>query len=281
MLGALFVTPVSILGGAPANGLVVLNANAKTGGAVVTLNSGSGSITVPATVTVLQGTSQAAFSIASSAVASSTTGTITAKLYGASASSSLTLQPALTSFSVNPTSVPGGAGATLILYLAALAPAGGWPINLSSSSPSVVSVPSTVSIPAGTKYLQVPITSTPQCGSTTVTLTASAGVTVLKAPLTVTPPPVSNLSFASSVKGGNLVTATVSISNPACAQGLSVSLLSANPSVARVPPSVAVAGGQKSATFVITTYHVSTTTTVNISAKSNNVTKSRILTVTP
>jgi hypothetical protein len=42
------------------------------------------------------------------------------------------------------------------------------------------------------------------------------------------------------VKGGNLVTATVSISYPACAQGLSVSLLSANPSVASVPPSVTV-----------------------------------------
>jgi hypothetical protein len=57
--------------------------------------------------------------------------------------------------------------------------------------------------------------------------------------------------------------------------------LSANPSVASVPPSVTVAAGQKSTTFVITTYHVSTTATVNISATSNNVTKSKILTVTP
>ena len=281
LLGALFVTPGSILGGAPANGLVVLNANAKTGGAVVMLNSGSGSITVPATVTVPQGANQATFNIGSSAVASATTGTITANLFGASAKASLTLQPALTSFSVSPTSVPGGAGATLILYLSALAPSGGWPVNLSSSNPSVVSVPSTATVPAGTRYLQVPIATTPQCSSTTATLTASAGVTVLKASLTVTPPPVSNLSFTSSVKGGNPVTATVSISYPACAQGLSVSLLSANPSVASVPASVTVAGGQKSTTFVITTYHVSTTTTVNISAASNNVTKSKILTVTP
>ena len=232
-------------------------------------------------IQVPQGTSQATFTIGSSAVATATTGTITATLHGASARSSLTLQPALTSFSVSPTSAPGGAGATLILYLGALAPSGGWQVNLSSSNPSVVSVPSTVTVPAGSRYLQVHITSTPQCSSTTVTLTASSGITALNASLTVTPPPVSNLTFTSSVKGGNLVTATVSISYPACAQGLSVSLLSANPSVASVPPSVTVAAGQKSTTFVITTYHVSTTATVNISATSNNVTKSKILTVTP
>ena len=281
LLAALFVTPGSILGGASANALIMLNENAKSGGAVVALSSSSGSMTVPATVTVPQGTSQATFSIGSSAVASATAGTITATLYGASARSSLTLQPALTSFSVSPTSAPGGAGATLVLYLGALAPPGGWQVNLSSSNPSVVSVPSTVTVPAGSRYLQVPIASTPQCSSTTVTFTASSGVTVLNASLTVTPPPVSYLGFASSVKGGNPVTATVFISYPACAQGLNVSLLSANPSVASVPPSVTVAGGQKSATFVISTSHLTTTTTVNISATSNNVTKSKILTVTP
>src|ERR1019366_8557769 len=227
LLAALFVTPGSILGGASANALIMLNENAKSGGAVVALSSSSGSMTVPATVTVPQGTSQATFSIGSSAVASATAGTITATLYGASARSSLTLQPALTSFSVSPTSAPGGAGATLVLYLGALAPPGGWQVNLSSSNPSVVSVPSTVTVPAGSRYLQVPIASTPQCSSTTVTFTASSGVTVLNASLTVTPPPVSYLGFASSVKGGNPVTATVFISYPACAQGLNVSLLNA------------------------------------------------------
>ena len=177
--------------------------------------------------------------------------------------------------------MPGGVTAHLVINLGALAPAGGWQVSLSSSNPSVASVPSSATVPAGTSYLQVPVSTTPQCSNTPVTLTASSGVTTLNTSLTVTPPPVSYLGFASSVKGGNPVTATVMISYPACAQGLSVSLLSANPSVASVLPSVIVAGGQKSATFVISTSHVSTTTTVNISATSNNVTKSKILTVTP
>ena len=281
LLGALFISPGSILGGASANGLILLNANAKAGGAVVALSSSSGSITVPATVTVPQGTSQATFTIGSSAVASVTTGSITATLFGASTKASLSLQPALTSLSVTPASVPGGVTAHLVINLGALAPAGGWQVSLSSSNPSVASVPSSATVPAGTSYLQVPVSTTPQCSNTPVTLTASSGVTTLNTSLTVTPPPVSYLGFASSVKGGNPVTATVMISYPACAQGLSVSLLSANPSVASVLPSVIVAGGQKSATFVISTSHVSTTTTVNISATSNNVTKSKILTVTP
>jgi uncharacterized protein (TIGR03790 family) len=281
LLGALFVAPGSILGGASASGLILLNANAKAGGAIVALSSNSGSITVPATITVPQGASQATFTISSSAVASVTTGSITATLFGVSTKASLSLQPALTSFSVTPASVPGGATATLVIYLGALAPAGGWQVKLSSSNPSVALVPSSVTVPAGSRYLQVPVTTTSQCSSTPVTLTASSGVTTLTTLLTVTPPPVSGLTFASPVKGGHPVTATVSISYPACTSGLSVPLVSANPTVARVPPSVTIPGGQRSATFVITTYHVLSTTTVNISATSNNVTKSKILTVTP
>jgi hypothetical protein len=48
-----------------------------------------------------------------------------------------------------------------------------------------------------------------------------------------------------------------------------------------VPATVTIAGGHTSATFTITTLGVSTTTTVNISATSDNVTKSKALTVTP
>ncbi len=155
-----------------------------------------------ASVAVPQGTSQATFTINSSYVTSATTGAITASLLGATSHSSLTLYPALSAFSVSPTSVPGGANATLVIYLGANAPAGGWPVNLSSGNPSVVSVPATVTVPAGTRYLQVPVTTTPQCNNTPVTLTASSGASTLNPTLTVTPPPPSSLSFVSSVRGG-------------------------------------------------------------------------------
>jgi hypothetical protein len=281
LLGGLFVNPGNIIGGATASGLVFLNFNASSGGATVALSANTPSITVPATVIVPRGTNQATFTINSSYVTSATTGTITATLLGATAHSSLTLEPALASLGVTPSSVAGGTNATLVINLGALAPAGGWPVNLSSSNPGAASVPPTVTVPAGTRYLQVPVTTTPQCSSTPVTLTASSGLSRLNTTLTVTPPPPTSLSFVSSVKGGTPVTATVYVSNPACSSGISVTLQSSNTSVASVPATVTVAGGQRSATFTITTFTVTTTTSVNISATSDNVTKSKALTVTP
>jgi uncharacterized protein (TIGR03790 family) len=281
LLGGLFINPSLILGGTPASGLIFLNGNAGSGGATVSLQSNNPSITVPATITVPQGASQATFAINSSSVASATTGTVIATLLGATAHSSLTLEPALHSLSVSPTSVPGGANATLIIYLGANAPTGGWPVNLSSSNPGAASVPGTVTVPAGTKYLQVRVTTTPQCSNTPVTLTASSGASTLHTTLTVTPPPPSSLSFVSSVRGGTSVTATVYISYAACSAGLPVSLQSSNTSVASVPATVTIAGGHTSATFTITTFSVTTTTSVNISATSDNVTKTKALAVTP
>jgi hypothetical protein len=281
LLAGMFVNPGTIIGGASASGLILLNGNAGSGGASVAIRSNSPSITVPATVTIPQGASQATFTINSSSVTSATTGAITATVLGATAQSSLTLEPALSSISVTPTSVPGGANATLVIYLGANAPTGGWQVNLSSGNPSVASVPATVTLPAGTRYLQVRVTTNPQCSNTPITLTASSGASTLNTTLTVTLPPPVSLSFVSSVKGGTPVTATVSLSYSACSSGLPVALQSSNPSVASVPATVTIAGGQKSATFIITTFSVTTTTTLNISASSDNVTKSKVLTVTP
>jgi uncharacterized protein (TIGR03790 family) len=280
LLAGIFVNPSVIIGGAPANGIVLLNGNAPSGGVSVSLTS-TPSIAVPATVTIPQGANQAGFTITSSYVTSTVTGAITATLLGATAKASLTLGPALSSMGVSPTSVPGGAKATLSLYLGANAPPGGWLVNLSSNNPSVASLPSSVTVAAGTRFIQVPVSSTPQCSSVSVTLTASSGASTLNTGFTVTPPPPSSLSFASSVKGGTPVTGTVTVSNPACSLGLSVSLQSSDPSVASVPPSVVVPAGQKSTTFTITTYPVTTTASVTITATSNSAAKSRALTVTP
>ena len=281
LLGGLFVNPGTIIGGASASGLVLLNFNAGSGGATVVLSSNNHSITVPAPVAVPQGTSQATFTIKSSYVTSATTGTITATLLGATAHSSLTLEPALSSIRVTPSSVPGGADATLVISLSVNAPAGGRPVNLSSSNRGAASVPPTVTVPAGTRYFGVSITTTPQCSNTPLTLTASSDLSALNTTFTVTPPPPTSLSFVSSVRGGTPVTATVHVSNPACSSGISVTLQSSNPSVARVPATVTISGGKKLASFTITTFSVITPTSVTISATSDNVTKTKVLTVTP
>lgn len=274
------VAPTNIIGGAPATGTVVLNADAPNGGVVVSL-SGDGNTTLPPNVTVPQGASQADFSVGSQYVTAKTVSPINATLNIAQGSVGLTLQPALLRLDFYPPAAPGGSNATAAVTLGAPAPPAGWPVNLGSSNPQVASVPSQVTVPAGSGSAQVPITSTPQCNNVGVTITASSGASRLSGTFTVTPPPVTTLYFPSNVVGGNNVSATVYLSNPACSAGQPVSLTSSNPPVASVPPTVTVPAGQTSTNFTIATTHANSQTQVTISATSDNVMKTRVLTVTP
>lgn len=78
----LTVRPSSVLGGASATGTVLLSAVALSGGAVVSLSSGSSAAQVPASVTVPAGGRTATFSIATHVVASDTSVTVTAAYNG-------------------------------------------------------------------------------------------------------------------------------------------------------------------------------------------------------
>ena len=278
-LGGFFITPGWILSKGQATGLVVLNAKAPVGGTEVSLKANSMAVTVPAKVTVPQGGSQTKFTINSSSVSSITSVTITASLNGVNATTPLTLKPALQNLTLFPATVPGGAKDTATITLGLVAPSN-WPVDLSSSNTTVASVPRLVTVPTGSQTLQVPLTTLPQCANAGVTITATSGLSTKSASLTVTPPPVAYLSFNSTVKGGNNLMATVSVSYPACSAGLPVILTSSNPSVASVPADIIVSGGHISATFTIMTAEVTTSTVVTISATSDNVTKTKTLTVT-
>lgn len=73
----------------------------------------------------------------------------------------------------------------------------------------------------------------------------------------------------------------VTLSSPAPAGGLTVTLSSSNSAAASVPASVFVPAGVSSATFQVTTSPVGATTTVTISASWMGVTKTAGLTVSP
>jgi uncharacterized protein (TIGR03790 family) len=94
LLGRLVVSQPSMVAGTSAMGLIFLQAEARDGGEVVSLKTDSGSLTVPATVSVPQGKNQATFAIGSSVVTSVTTAKITATLNGASTQASIVLRPA-------------------------------------------------------------------------------------------------------------------------------------------------------------------------------------------
>ena len=82
-----------------------------------------------------------------------------------------------------------------------------------------------------------------------------------------------------SVSGGTATTGTVTLTNSAPAGGAFLLLASSNTSVATVPFSVTIAGGNLSTTFPITTYPVTVTSSVTISGCGNSNVASTTLTV--
>src|SRR6266581_6749072 len=93
------------------------------------------------------------------------------------ASATYTIQqlPTLTSLTLNPSSVAGGplGSSTGTVMLSAPAPAGGAQVTLSSSDPSVASVPASVTVPAGATSATFTVNTSIVVISTTVTISAS------------------------------------------------------------------------------------------------------------
>ena len=188
-LSAFTVSPSSVTGGTPSTGTVRLSAAAPTGGVVVSLGSQlPGSASVPPSVTVTAGATSATFTVTTFNVAA-TTVQLNAVLGSVTLFAPLTINsPAssvLNAISVSPASVIGGNSATGTVLLAAATPVTAT-VNLSDNS-GAVSVPASVSIPAGGSSATFTITTSSVSASTAVVISATYGPVVQTAGLTVTP----------------------------------------------------------------------------------------------
>lgn len=147
------------------------------------------------------------------------------------------------SFSPGSLTIPGTSTQTLALTLPAPAPAGGVTVNLSSSNPAAATVPATVNFPVNVATMNVPVTGVAP-GTTTITasatgyLNATAGVAV-SAAASISVPNV-------SVTVGQSAPLTVTLNTAAPAGGLTVALVSSDPSKATVPASVSIPAGATS-----------------------------------
>jgi hypothetical protein len=193
---------------------------------------------------------------------------------------SVALLPSASSLTLNPTSVTGGAQtSTGTVMLSGPAPAAGAQVALSSDN-AAASVPSSVTVPAGSSSATFTVGTNPVAASTVATILASYDGVSPSASLTITPPTVSSLTLnPSSVVGGvQSSTGTVTLSGPAPAGGAQV-LLSSNNGAASVPSSVTVSAGSTSASFTVNTSIVIVSTTATISASYNNTTQTANLAV--
>jgi subtilisin family serine protease len=96
--------------------------------------------------------------------------------------------PALASVSLNPASVTGGGSSQGTVGLDAPALAGGATVSLSSSQPSVATVPASVTVPEGTTTAGFGVTTSAVTQSTPVTISAVYNGVTKTAALTVRPP---------------------------------------------------------------------------------------------
>lgn len=291
-LSSLSLSPTSVVGGAQSStGTVTLSAPAPTGGTQITLSSSNPTVaSVPPSVTVAAGSTTATFMVTTGAVAAATTVTISATYAGATKSASLTVAPAppptatLSSLTLNPTSVVGGVqSSTGTIRLTGPAPAGGAQVALSSSNPTVASVPSSVTVVAGATGASFTINTSVVTTSTSVTISANYNAVTKSASLTVTPPPLPTLASLSlnpsRVVGGVQSSAsTVTLSGPAPPGGAIVAL-SSSTATASVPSHVTVAAGATKASFIVSTSVVLIPTSSTISASYNHTTRSATLNV--
>jgi hypothetical protein len=204
-------------------------------------------------------------------------------IFEQSSSSAGTPTATLTSLTLNPTTVVGGAqSSTGTVTLSGPAPSAGAQVALASDN-GAASVPSSVTVPAGATSAAFPVNTTVVAASTAVTISASYGGASKSATLTVPPSPLPTLSSLTlnptSVIGGAQSTGTVTLSGPAPAGGAQVALASNN-GAASVPSSVTVPAGATSATFTVGTSIVVASTSVTISASYNGTTQTATLSVT-
>jgi len=172
----------------------------------------------------------------------------------------VTLQPAA---ATGGTTVNGG---VRLLYGVVRASDG--VVSLTSSNPSVATVPAAIAVPTGALAASFNITTTSVSADTNVTITATSNGTSQSATLKlIAANALTSLVIdPATIEGGGTVNGTVNLGTAAPASGATVTLSSSDTSLATVPPSIVIPPGSTSETFPISTSKVSAPATATINA---------------
>ncbi len=193
----------------------------------------------------------------------------------------------ISALTINPSLLTGGASATGTVDLAFPDP-GPTVVRLFSSNPSVAQVPVSFTIPAGQTTGTFTLTTNASAPAEIVQITAATpdnGLRQYNVSVNAAQPAgntLTSVSFIpSSIVAGQNATGTAKFSGP-MPDGAVVQLTSSNPAVAQVPQETVVSANASSAIFNLSTSSsVTTATTVTITAKWINVTKTTTITVSP
>ncbi len=280
-LATLALSPAYLNAGDSTALTVGLNGVARAGGVLVGLRSNSSAAQVTPLITIPQGHASGQASVATSAVNTVQDVTISAQVGGVMRTAALEINPAntvqLTGLSVSPGYILGGNNLTATVVLSGNAPLGGVKVALSSDS-GKVRPPATIAVGFAKNSVDFTIATLAVTSVQTVTLTATLSHATVSTALNLLPPLQLTLS-ATAVVGGNSVTGSVTLADPAGVAGANVRLTSGDGTV-RVSP-VTISAGQTSQTFTLTTSAVTAARTVSISATYGTATQTVLLTVNP
>ena len=163
------------------------------------------------------------------------------------------LPPAITpsSLSCTPSSLSGPGASNCSVGISSAAPAGGSPIALSSNS-TALSVPASVTVPAGSTSSTFTATAGVLSSNQTAIVTATAAGVSKTASVTLAVPHVlsSLLCGSNSLLSGDITSCTVTLSNSAPTGGSVVALAKNDPALA-APASVTVPAGSTAASFTL------------------------------
>ena len=258
-LSSVSVSASKLAGGQSTTGAVTLSAPAPTGGVQIGLvSSNTLAVTVPATVTINAGDTQALFPITTNSTLVSRVVSITANSAGGSKTATLTVTPWFSSILLNPSSVAGGATITGTLTLNLPAPGNGLTVALASSDPALT-FPNgaTLTLAQGTTTQNFSVKVGNVTTAKTAAITASYLAESRTANVYLNPAGVQVQSVAAapaSVVGGAGTFGVVTLNGPAPSGGSLVALACSDTTVATVPAYVNVPAGQTSASFAIQTF---------------------------
>jgi hypothetical protein len=249
---SLQLLPPALEGGLPAAAQVRLQAPSPRGGAVIRLASSSRLVRVPPSITVPAGATAASFPLMTTPVATAAEVVISASYRRQTASATFRiLPPLLTSLTFAPDSVTGGDPATGTVAVSGPAPAGGLKVQITSDSPAYVTLPTSVTVPAGASQAHFPVATRAVPTNAPVVISAVTANDRLNTRLRIAPPRLASLTFTPArVMGGQAAVGAVTLTSTAPAGGLEVRLYSSYP--LDVPDTVTVPAGQRVATFPVT-----------------------------
>ena len=251
LVSGVVCSPTSLGQSAVSTCTVTTTQTAPTGGSSVTLSSNNTLLTVPATVTVAPGATTATFgATASASIASNQMATVTAAVGTGVQTAMVSLQAPALKVTCATTSLGQNAKSACTITLTQSAPKGGSTVTLSSNN-ALLTVPTSVKVSAGSTVVTftaatAPSFATNQSATMTATLDGVAETVTfnLTAPLLVSGLVCDPVSLRPGATGA----CTVSLNQPAPANGASVKLASSSKLLA-VPASVSITAGASAASF--------------------------------